>query len=155
MSAQLLPVTARSAWSEDEIAAYFLRTPTPLRLAVMHKGAPMICSLWYLYDQGQLWCATQADALVVRALQADLACGFEVANNQPPYCGVRGQGQVEVHEHGGLAMLERLILRYLGRTDTSFAQWLLNREEPEVALAIRPSWITAWDYSGRMHGAEK
>jgi hypothetical protein len=148
-----LRVTDRSAWAADRIAAYLAEQCTPLRLSVMHRDAPLICSLWYLYENGRLWCATQAQALVTCAVGTEAACGFEVANNDPPYRGVRGQGRVRVHEQGGLDMLERLVGRYLGATDTRFAQWLLNRDEPEVALSVEPEWITAWDYGARMRDA--
>jgi nitroimidazol reductase NimA-like FMN-containing flavoprotein (pyridoxamine 5'-phosphate oxidase superfamily) len=148
-----LPVTPRSAWAADRIAAYLAQQRTPLRLSVMHRDAPLICSLWYVYENGRLWCATQAQALVTRAVGTEAACGFEVANNDPPYRGVRGQGRVRVHEQGGLDMLERLVGRYLGATDTRFAQWLLNRDQPEVALSVEPEWITAWDYGARMRDA--
>jgi len=145
-----LPVTERSVWDADGIAAYLTEQRTPMRLSVVHRDAPLICSLWYAYQDGQLWCATQAGALVARAVGSQAACGFEIANNDPPYRGVRGQGRVVVHEQGGLDMLERLVRRYLGATDTSFAQWLLNRDEPEVALSVEPDWISAWDYGARM-----
>ena len=148
-----LPVTERSAWPADQIAAYLGEQRTPLRLSVIHRDAPLICSLWYAYEDGRLWCATQADALVARAVGSETACGFEVANNDPPYRGIRGQGRVRLHEQGGLDMLERLVRRYLGSTDTSFARWLLNRDDPEVALSIEPDWITAWDYGARMRDA--
>jgi hypothetical protein len=150
-----LPVTDRSAWDAAGIADYLQAQCTPLRLSVVHRDAPLICSLWYLYEDGHLWCATQADALVARAVGSDAPCGFEIANNDPPYRGVRGQGKVVVHEQGGLEMLERLVRRYLGSTKTGFAQWLLNRDEAEVALSIKPGWITAWDYGARMSDAVK
>lgn len=148
-----LPVTRRSAWDADRIGAYLTQQKTPLRLSVMHRDAPLICSLWYLYEDGRLWCATQADALLARAVAHEAACGFEVANNDPPYRGVRGQGRVRLHEQGGLETLERLVRRYLGATDTGFAAWLLNRGDPEVALSVEPDWITAWDYGARMRDA--
>ena len=148
-----LPVTARSAWDAEQIGGYLAAQRTPLRLSVVHRDAPLICSLWYLYEDGRLWCATQADALVARAVATESACGFEVANNDPPYRGIRGQGRVRLHEQGGLEMLERLVRRYLGATDTGFARWLLNRDDLEVALSIEPDWITAWDYSARMRDA--
>ncbi len=47
-------------------------------------------------------------------------------------------------------VLDSLIRRYLGGTDSSLAQWLLGRIDEEVVLRIRPSWITSWDFSARM-----
>ena len=32
----------------------------------------------------------------------------------------------------------------------SLAQWLLGRVDQEVVVAIRPEWLTSWDYRDRM-----
>lgn len=152
-AAKELPVSERSAWSADEIRRYLRETRTPLRLAVMVNGSPMICSLWFHFENQTLWCATQEDSLVARAARAEPACGFEIANNDPPYHGVRGQGAVTVHSEGGAEHLERLIDRYLGSAESSLARWLMSRSDREVALEIRPRWLTAWDYGARMSDA--
>ena len=149
-----LPLSERSAWSAGEVRRYLRETRTPLRLSVMMNGAPMICSLWFQFERESLWCATQHGSLVARAARADPACGFEIANNHPPYHGVRGQGTVIVHAQGGAQRLEALIQRYLGSGESSLAHWLMSRSDREVALEIRPRWLTAWDYGARMSGAQ-
>ncbi|MEA5386726.1 hypothetical protein VB779_06340 [Haloarculaceae archaeon H-GB11] len=47
-------------------------------------------------------------------------------------------------------MLESLIVRYLGDTDSSLATWLLEDEREEVRIRIQPEVVYSWDYSDRM-----
>lgn len=71
--------------------SYLEETFIPLRLACIDGGGwPLVVSLWYLYQDGALYCATQADARVVTYLRQNPRCGYEVAADVPPYCGVRG-----------------------------------------------------------------
>ena len=123
----------------------------PIRLAcITRQGWPMVLSLWFLYEAGKLYCATQASAKVVHHLQQNPRCAFEVAGDQPPYCGVRGQGEVTLRPDLGRLMLERLIARYLREPDTPLGKHLLLQADHEVAIEIRPIRVFAWDYTQRM-----
>ena len=119
----------------------------------MSGEAPLICSLWYLYEDGKFWLATQKRASVVDFVRANPNCGIEVAGEQPPYRGVRGQGVASLDAAAGPAVLERLICRYLGNTDSDFARWLLSRGDDEVAIAVEPAWLTSWDFTPRMQAS--
>ena len=127
----------------------------PVRFACLSGGAPLICSLWYLYEDGKFWLATQKGASVVNFVRANPNCGIEVAGEQPPYRGVRGQGVARLDAAAGPAILERLIHRYLGESDSSFARWLLSRRNDEIAIEVDPIWLTSWDFSPRMQGSGK
>lgn len=140
-----------SAWDAPGIGQFLLEAMIPVRLSCLAgNGAPLICSLWYLYDDGAIWCATQRTAQVARLLRADHRCGFEVAGDTAPYRGARGQGRATLSDAAGPAVLLRLIDRYLQRRDSAFAKWLIARQEHEVAIRIEPAWLTSWDYSKRM-----
>ena len=135
----------------DEIEKYLNEMTIPLRLScATDSGWPVGLSLWYLYEDGHLYCATQASAKVVGYLQQDSRCAFEVAGDQPPYRGVRGQATAVILPDQGLEILSRLLTRYLGGTDNPLAQKLLSRPTPEVALRITPVNHTTWDFTTRM-----
>jgi hypothetical protein len=122
-----------------------------LRLATgSESGFPILCSLWFIYEEGRLFCATQVDAKVARALEADPRCAFEISTNEMPYFGFRGRGSATLTTEGAAEALERLIDRYLGQRDSSLAKWLLSRADHEVQIAIDIDWATSWDYSERM-----
>ena len=46
-------IRSTSAWSGDEIELFLLESSIPARLACLTpSGAPLVCSLWYLYEDG-------------------------------------------------------------------------------------------------------
>jgi nitroimidazol reductase NimA-like FMN-containing flavoprotein (pyridoxamine 5'-phosphate oxidase superfamily) len=112
--------------------------------------SPVVVSLWFLYADETLWCATQRSAKTVSLLRENPKCGFEIAGERQPYRGVRGQGIARIDSERGPAVLERLIARYLEDGNASLARWLRSRSDSEVAVAIRPSNFHSWDYSHRM-----
>ena len=134
-----------------DFADYLQEIRIPVRLGCRTpSGWPMVLSLWYLYEDGRLYCATQESAKVVTYLKNDARCAFEVASERPPYCGVRGQGRAAVNAARGGEILERLLVRYLGSVDNDLAQGLLKRRDKEVALVSEPVQVFSWDFSGRM-----
>lgn len=137
-------------WAADEIEQYLLDTIIPVRIATIGSSGPMVQSLWFIYDEDALWCATQSDAVVVRRLRADPRCGFEVAADSPPYRGVRGRGRATIETDAAASILPRLIDRYLGSQSTPLGNWLMSRLDGEVAVRITDLTVTSWDYSGRM-----
>ena len=148
-----LAVGARSAWAEAAIEDFLRDYRAPLRVAGQGaSGFPLLCSLWSRYEAGVLWCASQRDAAIVRCLERDPRCAFELAPNEPPYRGVRGRGRAAIHPDAGPRVLGELLERYQGGRDGALARWLLARADTEVAIAIEVEWVTAWDYTERMSG---
>jgi len=140
-----------SAWDKAHIEQFLQSTLIPVRLACLSSsGSPLLCSLWFEYADGSVWCATQEGARIVSLLQNNPACAFEVAGDSMPYKGVRGQGRATVSATDGPEVLLRLIDRYLGARDSDFARWLIARQEHEVSIRIEPEWATSWDFGSRM-----
>jgi len=138
-------------FGRDEVAAFLDDALIPLRLAcVAPSGWPLVVSLWFARHGDELVCATQRSSSLVRALEHDLRCAFEVAGEEPPYRGVRGRARVTIEPDEELATLSELLARYLGGTDGPFARRLLGRTAPEVVLRLDPTEISSWDYSRRM-----
>ena len=136
---------------EVSVEAYLKETKIPLRLsATTASGWPVVLSLWYLYEDGALYCATPQSADVVAYLRREPRCGFEVAADQPPYCGVRGRALVKIDEDRGLEVLERLLVRYLGGIENKLAQGLLTRPGLEVAIQLEPQSCFSWNFTDRM-----
>ena len=149
MTTSSLVVTGPYSLAEAE--RYLREAVIPLRLAcTTSTGWPLVLSLWYLYRDGSLWCATSPTALILRHLDHDDRCGFEVAPNEPPYRGVRGQARATVIRGGGGGLLEELIQRYLGTTASPLARQLLSRAAEEVAIRLTPRRLSSWDYRRRM-----
>ena len=137
--------------SDGSIERYLQEIKIPLRLScVSTSGWPVVLSLWYLYEEGNLYCATPQAARVVSYLEGESRCAFEVASDQPPYCGVRGQAVASIEENRGIEILERLLVRYLGGIDNKLASQLLSRKQPEVAIRLKPKSYHAWNFTDQM-----
>ena len=151
MSGDRLGVRKGSAWSPAEIRAFLSKTVIPIRLACNARaGFPLLLSVWFLFEEDHLWCAVQRDSKLARCLAADDRCAFEVAGDEPPYRGVRGQGRAALVAARGEEILGRLLDRYLGGRESDLGRWLLGRASDEVAIRIAPAWVTAWDFTERM-----
>ncbi len=141
----------KGPWSREQVDSYLGSTRVPLRLAcVGQDGFPRVVSVWFKYADGCLLCASHKDSQLVNLLRRSQKVGFEVAPNEPPYYGVRGQGTAEISEDGGAEMLQQLIDRFLGDSNESLAEWLTSRAEDEVLIRIELQRVFTWDYRERM-----
>ena len=123
----------------------------PIRLACKtESGWPMILSLWFIYLDGALYCATRKKAKVVTYLLNNKECAFEIAGDQPPYCGIRGQARAGIDQSRGVEILELLLDRYLGGRDNALAENLLGNSSDEVAIRLDPINLFSWNFSARM-----
>lgn len=122
-----------------------------MRLAAnTDSGFPIVLSLWFLAEGDEILGAVHRDARIAERLRADPRCAFEIAPNEPPYLGVRGQATARLESDGAEALLERLLHRYLGTTESKLGRFLLGRADEELVIRLRPEWVGTWDYSERM-----
>ena len=123
----------------------------PMRIAIKTEDKwPWVISLWFLHQEGLLYCATQKHAKIIGHLENDNRCAFEIAADTPPYCGIRGKARASIDESLGAEILEKLLARYLGGTDNELAQNLLARRDSEVAIVLNPLGVYTWDFRDRM-----
>jgi nitroimidazol reductase NimA-like FMN-containing flavoprotein (pyridoxamine 5'-phosphate oxidase superfamily) len=144
-------VTFSGAWSPEEVESFLREATIPIRIAVHRPDESLwMVALWYRYREGSFECATWANADVVRYLRNDSEVSFDVSTNEVPYRGVRGNGAASLSPDRGKAVLESLIVRYLGDTDSELASWLLDDDREEVRIRVQPEAVYSWDYSDRM-----
>jgi len=136
------------AWNEVETEAFLDSSTVPLRLSCHSNGESLwMLSLWFLYRDDAFWCATSANADVVDYLADNDRVAFEISTNEPPYKGVRGNGVATVEPDDEKALLQELLQRYLGGTDSDLANRLLsarprggddpNRPQPALHLGFQ------------------
>lgn len=146
-----MPPPVAGPYALDEAERYLRDTVVPVRLACLTaSGWPLVLSLWFLYRDGALWCASRPGARIVGHLERDARCAFEVARDAPPYRGVRGQARASVRRGEADRLLGELIDRYLGARTSPLARRLLAGAADEVAIRIVPTRLTSWDYTDRM-----
>ena len=132
-------------------ADYLSRVRIPVRPSCStESGWPFVLSLWFLYRDGLIYCATKEDARIVRYLMNEPRCGYEIAGDLPPYCGVRGQARARIEPELGLETLKELLIRYLNGIENPLATQLLSQADREVAIILEPINCFRWDFSERM-----
>lgn len=138
-------------WTRERIEQHLRDIVVPVRLASLGAdGFPVVVSLWFLYEENGLWCATQASSRLITRLRRDPRCGFEIAADRAPYRGVRGRAMAALDPGRGATLLPRLIRRYLGTEESPLATWLLGRAATEVAIRLERLRVSSWDFSRRM-----
>ena len=144
-------IASASVWDINQIEQFLKSAILPARIScITTDGYPHIMSLWFLYDSQCLYCSVQRRTLISKWLQNNPLCGFEIAGDNAPYKGVRGRGKVSITGAVNNPVLPLLVDKYLGSRTSPLAFSLLSREETELTLVIKPSWMTSWDYSRRM-----
>ena len=123
----------------------------PIRLAFTKpQGIPSVISLWYVCVEEKIYCATQKTAKIVSHIQKNSLCGFEIARDNPPYKGTRGDGIAHIQSEKGNKILEILIKKYLGKKESTLTNFLRKNSKTEVAIEITPRTTFHYDYSKRM-----
>lgn len=143
------------SWTGAEIEAFLMETLIPMRLSVSGASGPLIVPLWFEYVEGRLLSCSPAGSLLVTSLRRRPEVAFDVSTNDLPYQGVRGRGHARCETAADNDRLVDLLRKYLAGTDNRLADWLLNRSGPEALIEIEISWLTSWDFSGRMGDIEQ
>lgn len=126
----------------------------PLRLScISTSNWPIVISLWYVYMNEKIYCATQNTSKVVKYLDTYSKCGFEISENNFPYRGVRGYGITSILKDKGEYILRILLDKYLkGKESTKIYHLLLSEShlQNEIAIEITPFRMFEWDFKERM-----
>jgi len=131
-------------------------TKIPVRLGTINNSNfPITTSLWYLYKERKIYCATINDAKIVEYLTQNNRCGFEIAGDKPPYKGIRGFGYADLDYSQGGDVLIAILDKYEVNRNSKLYNFLISRIEQEVAIIIKPVKLYSWDYTTRMKDAFK
>ena len=116
-----------------------IKSKIPIRLAIVDSNKePRVISLWFVYLNDKIFCATQKSAKIVQYLKKNPVCGFEIAADTPPYKGIRGKGVARITESKGNKVLTILIDKYLENKESKLSQFLKRNSKTEVAIEITP-----------------
>lgn len=133
------------------VSEYLTNSLIPIRLACFNAEAyPITMSLWYVYLNEKIYCATRKNSKIIGYLSNNPKCGFEVAADLPPYRGVRGWGIARLDKALGAEILDMLIRKYLGDQESSLTDFLRKRSKNEIAIEVVPEFIFSYDYTDRM-----
>lgn len=137
----------------EKEAKEFMTTRTILHMGTVDKkGESNVAPVGYYFDSdsNKIYITTHKNSKKVRNLSNKKIISFCVDDPNPPYKGVRGKGEVKVHEeisHNRL-IAEKLLMRSLGSLEHPTSKWLLGEIEKgnEVVLEVSPLYYSTWDY---------
>jgi nitroimidazol reductase NimA-like FMN-containing flavoprotein (pyridoxamine 5'-phosphate oxidase superfamily) len=139
----------------DAMVAYLTDIKIPVRISTIDKnGFPHVVSLWFMFKDNELICATSKFALIVDMLEKNPKCGFEVAPDHPPYCGIRGTGSAQIIEDPNKKVLKEIFNKYCKDNNSKFANFLFSPGRKEISIIISPKSITKWNFAKRMESGE-
>jgi nitroimidazol reductase NimA-like FMN-containing flavoprotein (pyridoxamine 5'-phosphate oxidase superfamily) len=141
-----------TSMTEDEVKDYMTKR-TILHIGIVdNKGESNVAPVGYYFDSdsNKIYITTHKNSKKVRNLSNKKMISFCVDDPNPPYKGVRGKGEVRVHEeinHNRL-IAKKLLMRSLGSLEHPTSKWLLGEIEKgnEVVLEVSPLYYSTWDY---------
>ncbi len=126
-----------------DMVQFLISSDIPVRLSCLSSSNwPMVVSLWYVYKNEKLYCATQNTSKIIGYLKHSPKCGFEIAGDH-----------ASIHNDKGEDILRMLLEKYLKGKETSVLYRLLLSEkhlQNEAAIEIVPVRTFEWDYKKRM-----
>jgi uncharacterized pyridoxamine 5'-phosphate oxidase family protein len=134
-------------------AKEFMTNRTILHLGTVDsKGEPSVTPVGYYFDSdsNKIYIPTHKNSKKVRNLSNNKIVSFCIDDPNPPYKGVRGKGEVSIHEEIDYNRLiaEKLLMRTLGSLENPTSIWLLGEigKGNEVILEISPRYYSTWNY---------
>ncbi len=140
----------KGRWSENQIEEFLDEIKVPIRIACNTKHGLWMVSLWFIYRDGNIYCASSKDSDIVSFLRDYPDIAFEISTNNPPYRGVRGRGKVELEEDPDKELLKELFNRYIENKDIPLKNYLFSDDREEININIEPSVLYSWDFTERM-----
>jgi general stress protein 26 len=116
------------------------------------KGHPNVHPAWFYYDpkNNMIYIETSKQGKKTSNLRKNEIVYFCIDDPNPPYKGVRGKGNVKIHNdiEFNVPIAGKIMVKYLGSTEHPMAQALLNMQKggQSVILEISPTYYSTWDY---------
>ena len=120
---------------------------------VDENGHANIHPAWYYYQDSKekIYVETGRHSKKMENLARNNTIYFCIDDPNPPYKGVRGKGNVEVHRDVNFNVLiaRKIHLRQLGNLEHPIAHELMDaiKKGLSVVLEISPKYYSTWDYS--------
>jgi nitroimidazol reductase NimA-like FMN-containing flavoprotein (pyridoxamine 5'-phosphate oxidase superfamily) len=134
-------------------AKEFMTKRTILHIGTIdNKGESNVTPVGYYFDSdsNKIYITTHKNSKKVRNLSNNKIVSFCIDDSNPPYKGVRGKGEVSIHEEIDYNRLiaEKLLMRSLGSLEHPTSKWLLGEIEKgnEIVLEISPRYYSTWNY---------
>ena len=138
--------------SNDEIVEFLTTSKKNLQLGTIdEKNEPNIHPVWFLYQNGAIYCATEKKSKKYQNILKNNLVYFSVDEDNSEFKGVRGKGSVLIRDdiNQNLPIAKKIMIKYTGSTDNEIAKFLLDgvRNGFSVILELTPKYYSTWDHS--------
>jgi general stress protein 26 len=140
--------------NEQETKTFLMAGKLNVHLGTVdEKGDANIHPAWYFYDSStnKIFVETSKQSKKTYNLRKNENVYFCIDDPSPPYKGVRGKGNVKIHEdvNFNVPIAEKIMVKYLGNLEHPMAQALLDMQKKgqSVVLEINPKYYSTWDDS--------
>jgi hypothetical protein len=130
----------------------FLEQPRIMRIGVIDNRDkyPMVHPVWYYYEDGKFFVATDKGGQKAESLRRNPALYFLVDSDpaEGPPLGVRGKARATVVDDAEYAtrVTVRNIVRYLGSLEGKTAHKIKETGKDSCVLEITPLYIASWKF---------
>ena len=142
--------------TEQEIKDFLTNSKLNVHLGTIdEKQEPNIHPAWYYFDSinNKLFIETSKSSKKMSNIKKNNTVYFCIDEPNIPYKGVRGKGDVKIHEDidYNVPIAEKIMTRYLGDLEHPVAKLLLSyiKNGDSAILEITPDYFSTWDNSKR------
>ncbi len=141
-----------SKLSKQDIEKFLSESKLNLLLGTIdEKNEPNVHPVWFWYHDDKLYVETSKSSKKVNNIRKNPNVYFCIDDENMPYKGVRGKGDISIHEavDYNLPIAEKIMLKYTGSLDNEVAKFLLDgvKNAQSVILEITPRYYSTWDHS--------
>ena len=137
---------------EDTEVIEFLKEPYILRLGVLdyRDGFPLVHHVWYHYEGGTFFIATDSTGVKAKSLRKNSTAYFviDIASGSSSPMGVRGRGTAKVIDDIEYAtkVTAHNITRYLGSLEGPAANKIMAMAKYSSVIELTPTYIASWKF---------
>ena len=138
--------------TDDEITDFLSKTKKNLQLGTIDdKNEPNIHPVWFLYEKGLIYCATEKKSKKIKNIQNNNIVYFSIDDDNIEYKGVRGKGIARIIDDVdfNVQITEKIIIKYAGDLKSKLAKEVMDeiKNGIEVILEITPKFYSVWSFT--------
>ncbi len=150
---KIVHATPMGSPMEENAVKEFLGTKMNLQIATIDSGGdPVIQPVWYFYDPNvdKIYINTSRESQKVKNMGRRDTVYFSVDEDISPYRCVKGKAKAHVSDDSNrnLAIVEKMVIKYLGGLDHPFSRQMLDqlKRGDSLVIELTPAFYSAWDF---------
>lgn len=131
-------------------AEAILSGPHILRLGLIDErdGSPVVHPVWFHYENGMFFVATDTEGRKARSLRKNPSVYFVIDIVEGPPKGVRGKGTARISDDHAYAteVTKKCVVKYMGTAESETAKRVIEMGKESSVVEIIPKYIATWKF---------